>query len=63
MIEVGYITKDEAEVVHESGLNAPDANASIAALKEALSSRDDIKTLFLQKNNGDSVNRYGYIEP
>lgn len=63
MIEVGYITKDEAEVVQESGLNAPDANASVAALKEALSSRDDIKTLFLQKNNGDSVNRYGYIEP
>jgi hypothetical protein len=63
VIEVGYITKDEAEVVHESGLNAPDANASVAALKEALSFRDDIKTLFLQKSNGDSVNRYGYIEP
>ena len=63
MIEVGYITTDETEVIHESGLNAPDANASVAALKESLSSRNDIKTLFLQKNAGDTVNRYGYIDP
>ena len=63
MIEVGYLKKDGTEVIHKSGLNAPQANAAIAALKESLSSSEEIYTLFIQQNFEGEVNRYGYIDP
>ncbi len=63
MIEVGYLKKDGTEVIYKTGLNAPQANAAVAELKESLYSSEDVYTLFMQLDFGLGMNRYGYIDP
>lgn len=49
MIDIGYTTKSGADTITESCNSIADANDAIFILREALSSRDDIATLFMQQ--------------
>lgn len=62
MIELGYITAENEEIIHKSNLDQPDVDGAVARLKESLAGRSDIKTLFLQLKAEDYLNRYGYID-
>lgn len=63
MIELGYITAENEEIIHKSNLDQPDVDGAVAGLKKHLVGRDDIRTLFLQLKAEDYLNRYGYIDP
>ena len=62
MIELGYITNENAEEIYAVGLDQSDVDAAVNRLKESLAGRSDIKTLFLQLKAEDYLNRYGYID-
>lgn len=49
MIDIGYTTISGADTITESCNSIADANDAIFILREALSSRDDIATLFMQQ--------------
>ena len=63
MIELGYITNENAEEIYATGLDQSDVDAAVNRLKKSLDGRSDIKTLFLQLKAEDYLNRYGYIDP
>ena len=62
MIELGYITNENAEEIYATGLDQCDVDAAVNRLKKSLDGRSDIKTLFLQLKAEDYLNRYGYID-
>jgi len=62
MIELGYITNENAEEIYATGLDQSDVDAAVNRLKKSLDGRSDIKTLFLQLKAEDYLNRYGYID-
>ena len=62
MIELGYITNENAEEIYATGLDQSDVYAAVNRLKKSLDGRSDIKTLFLQLKAEDYLNRYGYID-
>jgi hypothetical protein len=62
MIELGYITNENAEEIYATGLDQSDVDAAVNRLKKSLNGRSDIKTLFLQLKAEDYLNRYGYID-
>jgi hypothetical protein len=49
LIDIGYTTISGADTITESCNSIADANDAIFILREALSSRDDIATLFMQQ--------------
>jgi hypothetical protein len=49
LIDIGYTTTSGADTITESCNSIVDANDIIFALKETLSTRDDIATLFMQQ--------------
>ncbi len=49
MIDIGYTTTSGADTITESCNSIADANDIIFALRETLSTRDDIATLFMQQ--------------
>lgn len=63
MIELGYITIENTEIIYVTGLDQHEVDGAVDKLKESLTDRVDIKTLFLQFKDGDYLNRYGYIDP
>jgi len=62
MIELGYITNENAEEIYAIGLDQRDIHDAVERLKKSLDGRSDIKTLFLQLKAEDYLNRYGYID-
>tara|TARA_R110000824_G_scaffold362118_1_gene550055 strand:+ start:163 stop:357 length:195 start_codon:yes stop_codon:yes gene_type:complete len=62
LIELGYITAENAEIIYEINLDQHEVDGAVARLKESLVDRNDIKTLFLQIKSEDYLNRYGYID-
>lgn len=63
MIELGYITNENAEEIYAIGLDQSDVHDAVERLKKLLDGRSDINTLFLQLKAEDYLNRYGYIDP
>lgn len=49
MIDIGYTTTSGEDTITESCDSIIDANDAIFTLRETLSSRDDIATLFMQQ--------------
>ncbi len=63
MIEIGYTTTSAEDTVIGSYDSPATANAAILELRDALTSRQDIKTLFMQTDFGQGMQRYGFLDP
>jgi hypothetical protein len=63
VIEIGYTTTSAEDTVIGSYDSPATANAAILELRDALASRQDIKTLFMQTDFGQGLKRYGFLDP
>lgn len=63
MIEIGYTTTSGDDTVTGTYDSPAEANEAAASLNNALLSRQDVVTLFLQSDNGSGMHKYGFIDP